>query len=136
MFLGVRSSIQEFFQCKQNDWRNSGGTLRQKETKRRKRREEREEREENEEREEIEEIITSMVMMMMTMLIVMIKTHHHPSLSSPPSLQEVFRPCPSCFAAASSSSSLAGFETRPDDHDDHNADFDDNEGPRPRSWGP
>ena len=37
-----------------NDWRNSGGTLRQKETKRKKRREEIGEIEEKEEIEEIE----------------------------------------------------------------------------------
>ena len=60
----------------------------------------------------------TVVLMMMRMVIVMIKTHHHPSLSSPPSLQEVFRPCPFCFAVASSSSSPAGFETRPADDDD------------------
>ena len=57
------------------------------------------------------------------MMMIMIKTHRHPSLSSPPSPQEVSRPCPSCSSSASSSSSRAGFETTPDhegdDHDDH-----------------
>ena len=59
----------------------------------------------------------------------MIKTHRHPSLSSPPSPREVSRPCPSCSASASSSSSRAGFETTPDhhhegdDHDDHGTSY-------------
>ena len=52
----------------------------------------------------------------------MIKTHRRPSLSSPLSPREVSRPCPSCFASASSSSSLAGFETTPDDDPHHDTD--------------
>ena len=59
----------------------------------------------------------------------MMRTHRHPSLSSPPSPREVSRPCPSCSSSASSSSSRAGFETTPDhhhegdDHDDHGTSY-------------